>query len=151
MLLRECLKLLLGTRQDIPKAERYFKFAEEKAQYNDREYWFWKHYGITLRQVTVPENTKKLFNEVYNIKKNLPANYQTCLCLVREGWYVPVLVSVNIGSYNTCDIKPEQFFGVFRIDENGTLLYKNIFFHQRELGFYIARNGKLDRIEFNFR
>ena len=141
----------LGTRQDIPKAERYFKFAEEKAQYNDREYWFWKHYGITLRQVTVPENTKKIFNEVYNIKKNLPANYQTCLCLVREGWYVPVLVSVNIGSYNTCDIKPEQFFGVFRIDENGTLLYKNIFFHQRELGFYIARNGKLDRIEFNFR
>ena len=70
----------LGTKQDIPRAERYFKFAE-KAGYEDPEYWVWKHYGVTLRQVTIPEELKKQ-NSYFNRD-----NAKTCPYLVREKEY----------------------------------------------------------------
>ena len=64
----------LGTKQDIPRAERYFKFAE-KAGYEAPEFWLWKHYGVTMRQVVIPENR--------NSQKR-----ETCMYLVREKIYV---------------------------------------------------------------
>lgn len=73
----------LGTKQDIPRAERYFKFAE-KAGYEDPEFWVWKHYGVTLRQVTIPEELKKR-NNSFNRD-----NAKTCLYLVREKEYARV-------------------------------------------------------------
>ena len=45
----------LDTKQDIPRAERYFKVAE-KAGYEAPEFYFWKHFGLTLRQATLPKN-----------------------------------------------------------------------------------------------
>ncbi len=69
----------LGTKQDIPRAERYYKFAE-KAGYEAPEYWVWKHYGVTLRQVTITEELKK----DYSFNKN---NAKTCMYLVREKEY----------------------------------------------------------------
>lgn len=70
----------LGTKQDIPRAERYFKFAE-KAGYEAPEFWVWKHYGITLRQVTIPEELRK---QDLDFNKD---NAKTCLYLVREKLY----------------------------------------------------------------
>ncbi len=70
----------LGTKQDIPRAERYFKFAE-KAGYEDPEFWVWKHYGVTMRQVTIPEELKQKDS---SFNKD---NAKTCLYLVREKKY----------------------------------------------------------------
>jgi len=155
----------LGTKQDIPRAERYFKFAEEKAQYTDREYWFWKHYGITLRQVTVPENIKKIFKE-YNSKNrnyfNLPANYHTCLLLIREGFYVP---QFGYHEFNNCDMTTDQFFWGFELNRNGTIrkFYNKDYWHNDDndssdaiggrsrLNFHIIRNGKFDQLIFKYR
>ena len=116
----------LGTKQDIPRAERYYKFVEEKAGYTDREYWFWVHYGVTLRQMTVPEKNKNFFKESlncdYNANQALHDNYRTCLSLVRERFYVPVMYNWNNLEYdNNCDVKTEQFFWWFKIDNDETL------------------------------
>ena len=70
----------LGTKQDIPRAERYFKFAE-KAGYEDPEFWVWKHYGFTLRQVTIPEELKE---QNSSFRED---NAKTCMYLVREKEY----------------------------------------------------------------
>ena len=97
----------LGTKQDIPRAERYFQFAE-KAGYEDPEYWVWKHYGVTLRQVTIPEELKKArgFNQ---------NNAKTCLYLVREKLYSYSVLSAyemfscfNIRSDIFCRLIKEQ-------------------------------------------
>ena len=68
----------LGTKQDIPRAERYFKFAE-KAGYEAPEFWVWKHFSITLRQATPPEK----------VAGNLFTRHpRTVLYLIREKSYI---------------------------------------------------------------
>ena len=82
----------LGTKQEIPRAERYFKFAE-KAGYEDPEYWVWKNYGFTLRQVTVSEKVMseweewRGFSEFKRWGKFNDENAKTCMYLIREKEY----------------------------------------------------------------
>ena len=75
----------LGTKQDIPRAERYYKFAE-KAGYEAPEFWVWKHYGITMRQVTIPEDAR------------------ICIYFVRENLYVDSLGYVRNGTYRNYEL-----------------------------------------------
>ena len=71
----------LGTKQDIPRAEKFYKFVE-KAGYNDPEYWLWIHYGVTLRQVVPPEKILEKLRQWNDYK-----DARTCLYLVREKMY----------------------------------------------------------------
>ena len=89
----------LGTKQDIPRAERYYKFAE-KAGYEDPEFWVWKHFGVTLRQVTIPEKLKQKrdFNK---------DNAKTCLYLVREKVYAYELEFQRYNSLNLLNIRSD--------------------------------------------
>ena len=68
----------LGTKQDIPRAEKFYKFAE-KSGFTDPEYFMWIHYGVTLRQVVPPAK----FLELDYMSKDA----RTCLYLVREKMY----------------------------------------------------------------
>ena len=148
----------LGTKQDIPRAERYYKFVEEKAGFTDREYWFWVHYGVTLRQVTVPEVVR---NE----------EIQTCLYLVREKVRCPQLFIERAAAYdageNHCNIvnfKPDQFISNFSIDNKGALRYWNPYgdenqnyrlkkyYEANKIFFaYVDDSGKLKTIGFEYR
>ena len=83
----------LGTKQDIPRATRYFEFAR-KAGYEHPELWMWEHYGVTMRQVAIPENVKKALDDEVNIRLRLRnsnigniQNVRTCILLVREKLY----------------------------------------------------------------
>ena len=67
----------LGTKQDTQRATRYFEFAR-KAGYEHPELWMWEHYGVTMRQVAIPENVKKQIGD---------ENARTCILLVREKLY----------------------------------------------------------------
>ena len=82
----------LGTKQDTRRAENYFKFAE-KAGYEDNEYWFWKHFGLSMRQVKIPEAMAKSSEEAWTI-----------LYLVREKRYISQIyhdfTNLNIGGAN---------------------------------------------------
>lgn len=71
----------LGTKQDIPRAEKFYKFVE-KSSYNDPEYWLWIHYGVTLRQVVPPEKILEQLRQWNDYK-----DARTCLYLVREKIY----------------------------------------------------------------
>lgn len=84
----------LGTKQDIPRATRYFEFAR-KAGYEHPELWMWEHYGVTMRQVAIPEEVKKTFNQynyynfnddIQDIQEQIDKN-ATCIYLVREKLY----------------------------------------------------------------
>ena len=79
----------LGTKQDIPRATRYFEFAR-KAGYEHPELWLWEHYGISLRQVAITERMKEaLIKETeYTDAKEYYRNSKTCVYLVREKLYI---------------------------------------------------------------
>lgn len=76
----------LETKQDIPRATRYFEFAR-KAGYEHPELWMWEHYGVTMRQVAIPEKVKEAFNNNYDIQAEIKKNARTCILLVREKVY----------------------------------------------------------------
>lgn len=84
----------LGTKQDIPRAEKFYKFAE-KAGYEDPEFRVWQKYGITLRQVTIPEELKKGKSK---------EKARTCMYLVREKEYAYSFAYnySNGHGYNSC-------------------------------------------------
>lgn len=73
----------LGTKQDIPRATRYFEFAR-KAGYYHPELWLWEHYGVTMRQVTIPEKVKERIRD---------ENARTCILLVREKFYADSIMN----------------------------------------------------------
>lgn len=95
----------LGTKQDTPRAERYYQFAE-KAGYNDPEFWFWKTFGVAMRVVTMPEQLVKNFtfhdetsyaslgntsNEFFIRRRDFEGGFpgstinpRTCFYLIRE-------------------------------------------------------------------
>ncbi len=77
----------LGTKQDTQRATRYFEFAR-KAGYEHPELWLWEHYGVTMRQVAIPEKVKEQIGG---------ENARTCILLVREKVYA---YSSNILSYH---------------------------------------------------
>ena len=69
----------LGTKQDTQRATRYFEFAR-KAGYEHPELWMWEHYGVTMRQVAVPEHLK-------GYMKWYSDEPRTCILLLREKMY----------------------------------------------------------------
>ena len=119
----------LGTKQDIPRAERYYKFAE-KSGYTDPEYWVWVHYGVTLRQVVPPAKILEEIRQHGNDYKDA----RTCLYFVREKVYlyenylnVPVRYAANIL------MKSKPYFEVWTIYMNGDRVdtsYKTFYFKQ---------------------
>ena len=79
----------LGTKQDIPRATRDFEFAK-KTGYEHPELWLWEHYGVSLRQVAIPERVKEALikeSDYTDVKKEY-RNSQTCTYLVREKLYI---------------------------------------------------------------
>ena len=90
----------LGVKQDTPRAERYYQFAE-KAGYEDPEFWFWKHYGISMRQVRIPEDFIKNWNDLNfknsyyrDLERTVPNSSQsprTCMYLIREKFHSPIM------------------------------------------------------------
>ena len=114
----------LGTKQDIPRAERYYQFAE-KAGYEDKEFWFWKHYGVTLRQVTIPENLKEGFKKHWG--NSIGENPQTCFYLVREKLHSPYLnytrTSYNGDYFNLCNMRVKSFVSHFTVSTNGNVIF----------------------------
>ena len=76
----------LGTKQDIPRATRYFEFAR-KAGYEHPELWMWEHYGVSMRQVTIPNDLIEDFSYVPYGGYQYLVDAKTCLYLVREKVY----------------------------------------------------------------
>ena len=96
----------LGTKQDTPRAERYYKFAKEKGGYEDPEFWFWENYGVAMRQVRMPE----LFTQHWGnfpwggeyFDSTVPGsskNPRTCMYLIREKYHSPMIETA--GYYHT--------------------------------------------------
>ena len=141
----------LGTKQDIPRAERYFKFAQ-KAGYEDPEYLCWIHFGFTLRQVTIPEDMLKY---LVQYDKNEYQNAKTCMYLIREKAYTTYQsygFSYNLctaDSKNTGCAKVRNFLSGFRFDTNGAY-YDN--YSIGDLSFNVPqKNGdRYERREIRF-
>lgn len=86
----------LGTKQDTPRAERYYRFAQ-KSGYVAPEFWFWENYGIAMRQMRIrqefiqSDEGKEIFQGRNKssefLERSVPnssKNPQNCIYLIRE-------------------------------------------------------------------
>ena len=137
----------LGTKQDIPRAERFYKFAE-KSGYTDPEYMFWIHFGATLRQVTIPEKLKESITRNWNELDDA----RTCMYLIREKACTPVALNryydILVG---ICNRRPVEFFSRFKYNENKAEYYRNNNAHEvRAVAFYTQRRDNYWEIDLHF-
>lgn len=90
----------LGVKQDTAKAEKYYTFADSKG-FDSAEFWFWRTYGVAMRQVAMPEEMVKKFKErtyvretglwpetVESFSRGASTDPRTCAYLLREKRHV---------------------------------------------------------------
>ena len=123
----------LGTKQDIPRAERYYKFVE-KSGYTASEYFVWVHYGVTLRQVVPPAKILEY------LRQRDYKDARTCMYLVREkiysyGWYQNETL-INIPARYAANVMMEKkrnsfrFYTIYINGDNVGGFYKDFEFKQ---------------------
>ena len=120
----------LGTKQDIPRAERFYKFAE-KSGYIDPEYLVWTRFGFTLRQVTIPEKFRESLKQ---FRDDSIQSAKTCMYLIREKKFtlqIHVRVRYDSNGYSDldyssiCNTKPIDLFSLFKVEGDNVILPRN--------------------------